>query len=54
MVTKEPKTLRGMVRKAETGDGRKSTVVEKMVKQEEKTLKQFDKAAKGKSPKRKK
>ena len=38
IVNKEPKILKGVLRKIEIGDGRKSTIGEKIAKQEKKTL----------------
>jgi hypothetical protein len=58
MVTKEPKTMKGMLRKAETGDGRKSTTMERSMKQADKIMKETTKwmetATKSKSSKKKK
>jgi hypothetical protein len=39
MANKSPKTFRGMVRKMETGDGRKSTAMENVMKETDESMK---------------
>jgi hypothetical protein len=51
---KEPKTLRGMERKMMTGDGRKSTPMEKAMKEMDKTMEEAVFGKKKKKAKRKK
>ena len=51
MAKKEPKTLKGQERKLMTGDGRKSTPVEKITKEMNKNLEEL---LYGKKSKRKK
>ena len=54
MTRKEPKTLRGMERKMMTGDGRKSTPVEKIIKETNKAMEEavFGKKKQGRKKKR--
>ena len=51
---KGPRTISGMVRKLETGDGRKSTPMEKAIKEANKTMKEvvFGKKKQGRKKKK--
>jgi hypothetical protein len=51
MASKGPKTLRGMERKMMTGDGRKSTPTEKVMKGMDKTAKEAQEMLFGKQKK---